>query len=146
MNQTSSFQGWVCYDSDCPFCVNLAGRAHLRLIGKGFTLVPLQSPWVSQKIGLTGQPLLTEMKVITPCGQMLGGAAALLHLARFFWWGRPLAVLGRVPLIYRLLARGYSWIAANRYCFGGSCSLANHQKHSRRAHHRLSSFYDLDSC
>ena len=110
------FRGWIFFDEDCRFCRDLALRFE-HLFGKrGFYFEPLQRGWVQQRLNLTREQALEEMRVLTAVGKVCGGADAAIFLARQLWWAAPFASIARVPAIHALLDRGYRWIAAHRTC------------------------------
>ena len=57
-----------------------------------------------------------EMKVVTAAGETMGGAAALVYLARRLWWTWPLWAISRLPGMMGLLAHGYRKLARRRNC------------------------------
>jgi len=65
--------GWVLYDADCGFCTRWAW--HLaRFVGpRGYHLAPLQAPWVRQRLALSEEELLCEMRVLTAGDALYGG-------------------------------------------------------------------------
>ena len=119
--------GWVVYDGECGVCAGLARRFRRVLERRGFALVPLQSPWMSSRLrfsyGIPLEQLLDEMRVLTPDGRALGGADAVLFLARRIWWARPLAALASSPPIHALLRRAYCWFAARRHRLSAACEI-----------------------
>jgi hypothetical protein len=60
---------------------------------------------------------------LTADGRGIGGAGALVFLARQIWWAWPFAALAQSPLMHKLLHRGYRWIAAHRDCDHITCNL-----------------------
>jgi len=116
-------KGLVFYDADCRMCVALARRFAHVLGGRGFTLLPLQTPWVRGRLGLTETQLLAEMRLLLPGGKILGGADAVLEISRRFSWARPLYSIGRVPALTPLLRSAYGWIARYRRCGNGACEI-----------------------
>jgi hypothetical protein len=85
----------------------------------GFTLLPLQAPVVRAHLELPEHELLAEMRVITPTGNVFGGAEALVYLGgsvckTIFW-------LTRIPGVMPILRRAYFVLARNRGCAGGAC-------------------------
>jgi predicted DCC family thiol-disulfide oxidoreductase YuxK len=115
--------GWLFYDAECRFCTATARRTE-RLIGpRGFAILPLQTPWVRERLGLRDGEPLREMIVLTRDGRRFGGADAALHLAGRIWWCVPLTWLAVIPGVRPLLRRLYAWIAARRSCAGGACTL-----------------------
>ena len=108
--------GWVFYDADCAFCTTLARRLEPTLLRRGFHCGALQEPWVGIVLGLSREELFRELRVRSARGEVLGGADALLHLARHIWWAWPLYALGQIPSPRDLLRAGYRWFAARRHC------------------------------
>ena len=113
-------RGWVFYDADCTFCTSLARRLEPTLLRRGFHCGALQEPWVGIVLGLPREELLREFRVRTANSEVLGGADALLHLARHIWWAWPLYALAQIPSPRDLLRAAYRWFAARRHCAGVS--------------------------
>jgi predicted DCC family thiol-disulfide oxidoreductase YuxK len=111
-----SIRGWILYDAECPMCRDMMRRFEKTFTSRGFTFTPLQ---LELKPGTSP----TEMRVRTANGAEFGGADAVLYLARFVWWGRPLRWFARLPRAKRLLERIYREIASRRSCDGGACLL-----------------------
>ncbi len=114
--------GWVFYDGECSVCTGLARRFGPALKGRGFALATLQTPWVRASLGLRPDEPLTEIKVLTQEGRLIGGADAVAYLARRISWAWPLSVVAKLPLGMRILRRAYRWIAARRNCVHGACA------------------------
>jgi predicted DCC family thiol-disulfide oxidoreductase YuxK len=113
--------GWVLYDADCRWCVAGARRFRRLLAGRRLELLPLQTPWVKARLGLTDSQLLDEMRLLRPDGNYVGGADAVLEIGRYFWWAWPLWQIGRIPAVTRILRTCYRWIARNRSCGSQAC-------------------------
>jgi len=122
--------GWVLYDGDCSMCVRLAGRFGSILRRHGFDLAPLQSPWVRSRLGSLACEPLDEMFVLSSSGDVIGGADAVVFLARHIWWAWPLYSITRLPGVMCLLGHLYRWVARNRTCFGGRCVRTQERKES----------------
>ncbi len=116
-------RGWVLYDAECPLCVGLAARFQGLLERRGFSLAPLQSPWVREHQGLRPDAVLTEMRILTGQQKVLGGADAVVYLARTVWWAWPLVLVSRIPLMMPVLRRAYRWVARRRHCASRICGL-----------------------
>ena len=114
-------EAWVLYDGSCPLCIRLAERFRGRLERAGFRLAPLQTPWVRQRLGLPEEQLLSEMRVLTATGEVLGGAEGVVHLIRAIWWLWPLRLASRLPFGMKLLRWVYRQVASRRRCDEGAC-------------------------
>ena len=107
--------GYVYYDAECRFCTTWARRGERWLGGRGFRFAPLSEP-------------ADEMKLVTHGGEIIGGARALVYLARRVWWAWPLWAVSRIPMVMRLLECGYRRVAARR-----NCSLRTHERQKLRS-------------
>ena len=114
--EAASFRGWIFYDDNCGSCRNLALRFENFFAARGFHFEPLQREWVQQRLNLTEEQALEEMRVLTSTGEVFGGADAVILLARQIWWAAPLAWLARLPSVHAILHRLYRWVAAHRTC------------------------------
>lgn len=109
-------RGWIFFDEDCAFCRNLALRVGPAFARRGFHFEPLQRKWVQERLNLTPEQALEEMRVLTCNGEVFAGADAMIFLARQLWWAAPFASVARSAFFHDLLDRGYRWIAAHRTC------------------------------
>ena len=100
---TDTSGGCVFYDAQCRFCTTWARRGERWLGKRGFRFAPLSEP-------------ADEMKLVTNSGEVIGGARAVVYLARQIWWAWPLWAVSRIPGVLGLLECGYSRVAAGRYC------------------------------
>ena len=115
--------GWIFYDADCALCAGSA-KWTAGLLGRhGFALVPLQTPGTAERVGVTSAELLTRVHLLTRERRRFAGADAFVEIARHIGWARPLSFVAGSSLVLPRLRRIYDWIAANRYCFGGTCSV-----------------------
>jgi alginate O-acetyltransferase complex protein AlgI len=117
----SDWHGCLFYDAECSLCVAWAERFRRWLRRQKIDVLPLQAPGVAERLALSSQDLLKEMRLLTAAGQVFGGAEAVAQITRLTRWGWPLFVLSRVPGVMPLLACLYRWIAQRRNCIGGSC-------------------------
>ena len=109
-------RGWILYDAHCRMCRNMMRRFEKTFMSRGFAFGPLQ-------LDLQPGERPNEMRVRTPDGHDFGGADAVLFLARFVWWGRPLRLFAKLPGAKKLLHRIYREIASRRSCDNGACLL-----------------------
>jgi predicted DCC family thiol-disulfide oxidoreductase YuxK len=113
----------IYYDDECRFCRDMLYRFGRTLARRRFTFVPLQSPGAARALGVAETQLLDEMRVLFEDGVVLGGASAVLGIARRVWWAWPLWALSRVPGAMPVLNAVYRWIARNRQCLHGGCEV-----------------------
>jgi predicted DCC family thiol-disulfide oxidoreductase YuxK len=116
--------GWILYDGECRHCTAAANHFAKIFRTRGFEFLPLQTPWVRERLSLRADQPLEEMRVLTNTGQDFGGGDAVIFLARQIWWMRPFFALAQLPGMRRLIDRAYRWIAAHRGCSHGSCRSA----------------------
>jgi hypothetical protein len=91
--------------------------------GAGPVLVPLQTPWVTRRLGSNPAAAPREMALLTGDGRIIAGDDAYLYVAEQLWWARALARVGRFRPIHRLLRGAYAWIAAHRQRISSACRL-----------------------
>jgi predicted DCC family thiol-disulfide oxidoreductase YuxK len=92
-------------------------------VERGFIFKPLQSDDVRGCLHLPETELLRQMRVITPDGEVHGGADALLYLARALPAGNLLRTLMDLPGAKALMRRLYAFVARNRGCAAGHCTI-----------------------
>ncbi len=117
-----NFLGWILYDADCRSCTASARTFERLFRRRGFYFIPLQTPWVQERLGLKPNAPFEEMHVLTRDGHDLGGADALIFLARQIWWAWPFYVLSHLPGARPFADRTYRWIAAHRGCNHITCA------------------------
>ncbi|HEX4630236.1 MAG TPA: DCC1-like thiol-disulfide oxidoreductase family protein [Chthoniobacterales bacterium] len=108
--------GWILFDAECRMCRDMVRRFEKTFTSRGFVFAPLQ-------LELQPGERPSEMRVRTVDGRDSGGADAVLFLAGFVWWGRPLRWFAKIPGAKRLLRRIYREIACRRSCDNGACFL-----------------------
>lgn len=115
-------RGWLFFDAECEFCTRVAKWVAPALARRRIGIAPLQDSRVGALLGLSGDELMREMRLLREDGRQWGGADAAIELAREIWWARPLAWIARVPGAMAILRAGYRWIAAHRKCAAVSCA------------------------
>lgn len=121
--QARPFRGWILFDGDCSFCRRCVAAAIPILAPRGFIFLPLQTPWIDAFFYLPAHELLSEMRLLLPTMESLGGADAILELAKRVWWSWPLVVFAHVPGVRPLLRAAYRGVAARRSCSAGACEI-----------------------
>jgi predicted DCC family thiol-disulfide oxidoreductase YuxK len=101
----------VYYDAECSFCVGTARLVERALTRRQIRLLPLQT------LGT-----FDEMRLRLEDGSVVGGADAVVDLARRIWWAWPVWVVSWVPGAMPIMRATYQWIARHRGCAGGSCT------------------------
>ena len=107
---------WLMYDAACPFCTRTAKRIRPTLAKRGINVIPLQTDWAQAYLAARNEPLLKEIRFLTARGRLTGGADALIEVIRRFWWARPVVWVAKIPIVMRLLRKGYEGVAARRHC------------------------------
>jgi predicted DCC family thiol-disulfide oxidoreductase YuxK len=118
----NTFNEWVFYDSECPMCSNLTHNAKKLTAGQGLGFASLHSDWVKEKIKDVKEPL-KEMLILKPDGNIIGGADAMVHLARKIWFTRPIYWIYQIPGMKFVYKPVYAFIAKNRYCISKVCRI-----------------------
>lgn len=113
--------GWLFFDAECDFCQRIAGLVAGPLRRRGMRVAPLQDPRVGALLGLRPQELLRAVRFMSADGSQWSGADALIKVAGEFWWARPLAWMGKIPLALAAMQAGYRWGAARWHCRGDRC-------------------------
>lgn len=128
ITETRKCGGLIFYDAGCEFCAFLARRFRALLASRSFELLPLQTLRRAERLHLLDAEWMAEMHVVRPDGKCLGGADALIEIARDFWWAWPIRQLARIPQARQILRGGYRWIARNRGCADGNCEIVGPKK------------------
>jgi predicted DCC family thiol-disulfide oxidoreductase YuxK len=122
-------RGWLFFDGECDYCKKIARFVGPILERRGLALAPLQDPRVGALLGLSGDELLREIRVLLSDGRQFGGADAVIAVAHQIWWARPLVWFSRFPRGLQLLHRLYQAAALRRNCNAAHCAVPLHAKH-----------------
>ncbi|MBA3445164.1 MAG: DUF393 domain-containing protein [Gemmatimonadales bacterium] len=115
--------GWVLYDADCAVCTRLARSWTTTFARLGLSVAPLQSPWVSERTGLSGRELLSNIRLLENDGSLFSGPEVYRYVMRRLWWTYPLYLLSRVPGLSRVFDWSYRTFARNRRVVSAGCDL-----------------------
>lgn len=137
MKREKTFRGWVAYDAQCHFCRGTIERFGGLLQRHGWECLPLQTRWMGEKLGLSADSPLTEVKMLTTEGKIFGGAEVIFQITKTIWWAWPLYLMRRLPGINFLARNIYERIATKRHCLAGACVVKNHR------HHRHATFFEM---
>jgi predicted DCC family thiol-disulfide oxidoreductase YuxK len=119
--------GWVLYDAECGFCSRWLKFWTPTLSRHGFCVGALQDEWVADKLHLTAEELLADIRLITSQGRLFSGADVYLQVTRKIWWAWPFYALFSLPGFNCLIQLSYRWFARNRYCVSRACALRPEQ-------------------
>ena len=120
---SAPFRGWLLYDGACGFCSAAVKRVTNIITRRGFHPLPLQTPWIAQRTGLSDEELLKDMRLLLNDGRLYSGADAYLYVMRRIWWTLPFALLFTLPGLHWLFARTYRYVADNRSRISTACAL-----------------------
>lgn len=126
-------RGWVLYDGTCGFCSAWVPRFGPILEKRGFASVPLQEPWVSERVQLTHEELLRDMQLLLPDGELHSGPHAYRYMMRRIWWTWPVWLVSSLPGARWIFDRSYRAFADRRYRISATCSIEPLVEFSRRA-------------
>jgi len=113
--------GWLLYDSDCAVCTRLANFWIPTFVRLGLFVAPLQSPGVSERIGLDQSELLRDLRLLESNGTLHSGPDAYRFVMRRLWWAYPLYLLSMIPGLHKLFDAAYRTFARNRRMLSSSC-------------------------
>ena len=115
--------GWIFFDGECRFCTAHRWRWGRIFERRGFVWLPLQTPGTEARLGITESQLHAEMWLLLADGRKFRGINAWSVQMRRVWWLWPLGVALAMPGLNALSRAGYRWIASNRRCLGGACTI-----------------------
>ena len=104
----------VFYDADCSICTNGARRFGRILARRGIALEALQAGDVCERLRISEDERLAEMRLRLDEGTVFGGAAALAEIARRIWWAWPVWAISRLPGVMPSMRAAYRWLAGHR--------------------------------
>lgn len=116
-------RGWVLYDGACGVCARWVPFWAGTLARLGLEIAPLQTPWVAERLRLSPDALLTDLRLLLNDGRQLAGADVYRYVMRRLWWAYPLSLLAEAPGLSRLFDRGYRRFADNRHRVSAACRL-----------------------
>ena len=115
--------GWVLYDGSCGVCARWVPFWAPMLRRLGLAVAPLQAPWVVERLALSPDAALRDIRLLFRDGRQLQGADVYRHVMRRLWWAYPLYLLAMAPGLRRLFDRGYRAFADHRVRISAACGL-----------------------
>ncbi len=120
-------RGWVLYDGSCGFCSRWVPFWKNTLARRGFDVALLQSEFVRERLGLSEDELLTDLRLLLADGGQVRGANVYRYITRRIWWATPVYLLAVCPGFRWVFDRGYLTFAKHRYRVSRVCRLPGHR-------------------
>ncbi|MGH2463427.1 MAG: thiol-disulfide oxidoreductase DCC family protein [Candidatus Limnocylindria bacterium] len=107
----------VAYDAECALCRSAARRLETLDRHQRVTLVPIRDMALGDQPTDAPRPgeLAGALLVVRPDGSWLSGGQAVLEIAANVPLLRPIAALGRLPFVNRLVDPLYRLVARHRH-------------------------------
>ena len=115
--------GWVLYDQGCGVCARWVPFWAPTLKRLDLDIAPLQAPWVAERLGLTPETRMRDLRLLLDDGRQLVGADTYRYVMARLWWARPLGLLAGAPGLRNLFDAGYRAFADNRLGISHACRL-----------------------
>ncbi len=117
--------GWILYDDACGFCRRWIPFWEGTLRTRGFSIAPLQSEWVAEKLELSERERLQDLQLLLPSGKQVFGANAYRYVLKRIWWAYPIYLLSIAPWLRNAFDWGYRTFATHRYNISRTCRLGS---------------------
>jgi predicted DCC family thiol-disulfide oxidoreductase YuxK len=117
-------RGWVLYDDSCGFCRRWVPFWSRALRRRGFEIAPLQAAWVRERLRLSSDVLLQDLRLLLSDNTQLSGADVYRYLMRRIWWAYPLFLLSCTPGLRQVFDWGYQTFARNRFGVSRACGFS----------------------
>jgi predicted DCC family thiol-disulfide oxidoreductase YuxK len=88
-NAPAAPKGWILYDDSCGVCRRWIPFWEGALRKRGFDVAPLQAEWVVEKLRLTEDELLSDLRLLLADGSQIRGADVYRYAMRRIWWTYP---------------------------------------------------------
>jgi predicted DCC family thiol-disulfide oxidoreductase YuxK len=115
--------GWVLYDDACGIYRRWVPFWERTLAKRGFSIAPLQADWVRGKLGLDGDELTRDLRLLLVDGGQVQGADVYRHVMKAIWWAYPLYLASMLPILRMVFDWGYRTFAKNRHSISDACRL-----------------------
>ena len=115
--------GLVIFDGSCGACSAFIGEKRAFFEKYGFTVAPLQEPWVKDISNLSEETLFQAIHLYTPDGEIVQGIDFFLNVASKIWWLTPINLLLRLPILKSLFSFIYHVVAKRRRRISRFCGL-----------------------
>ena len=124
MNEApNDMRGWILYDGSCGFCSKWVPFWSSTLARQGLGFAPLQADWVKERIDMTDEELLEDLRLLLSTGEVISGPQVYRHVMRRTWWMTPFYLLSITPGLSHLFDWSYRTFADHRYEVSAACRL-----------------------
>jgi predicted DCC family thiol-disulfide oxidoreductase YuxK len=117
--------GWILYDGSCGFCRRWVPFWEKTLQKRGFEIAPLQANWAKEKLQLSENDLLQDLRLLLVNGEKIQGADTYRYAMKRIWWAFPVYLFSVAPLGRSIFDWGYRKFAAHRYQISRVCKIAD---------------------
>jgi predicted DCC family thiol-disulfide oxidoreductase YuxK len=115
--------GWILYDDSCGFCRRWVPFWENTLRRRGFEIAPLQADWVREKLRLSEEDLLQDLRLLLANGESIQGADTYRYAMKRIWWAYPIYIFSVLPAGRNIFDWSYRKFAVNRYHVSHACNL-----------------------
>ena len=116
-------RGWILYDGSCGFCSKWVPFWSTTLARQGLGFAPLQAEWVRERLELSEEELLADLRLLLATGEVISGPDVYRHVMRSAWVMWPLYLISITPVFSQLFDWSYRTFANHRYEVSAACRL-----------------------
>jgi uncharacterized protein YqjF (DUF2071 family)/predicted DCC family thiol-disulfide oxidoreductase YuxK len=127
-------EGWVLYDASCGVCARWVPFWGPTLARVGLATAPLQARWVTERLRLSSDAVLTDIRLLLRDDRQLQGADVYRYVMRRLWWAYPLYLLTVAPGLRWLFDRAYRVFADHRFGISAACGLRPPEERGSDSH------------
>ena len=117
--------GWILYDDSCGICRRWVPFWENALRRRGFAIATLQADWVREKMAISDDELLSDLRLLLADGSVISGADAYRCAMRRIWWAWPVYLFSVTPGLRNIFDWSYRAFAKNRFRVSAVCGLDN---------------------
>ena len=115
--------GWLLYDGSCGFCSRWVPFFESTLTKQGLGFAPLQAEWVRERLALSEEELLADLRLLLETGAVISGPEVYRYVMRKSLLMWPLYLLSITPGLSQLFDWSYRSFANHRYEVSAACRL-----------------------
>jgi predicted DCC family thiol-disulfide oxidoreductase YuxK len=116
--------GWLLYDGSCGLCSRWVPFFESTLTKQGLGFAPLQAEWVRERLALSEEELLADLRLLLGTGVVISGPEVYRYVMRKSLLLWPLYLLSVTPGLSQLFDWSYRTFANHRYEVSAACRLS----------------------